>query len=93
MSGPSPRDDGARVEVEFEGGVQRLRRFRVVRGALDAHRGDHPVHLAERQRRGRQQSGPVGDADGLAELRADGRPGGVAVPAVQVGAPQAAGKL
>jgi hypothetical protein len=80
-----------RVEVELQRGVQRRGRRGIGHRLLPTHRGDHPIHLAERQGRGRQQGGPVGHPDGVAQLGGDGRPRGVAVPAVQVGTAQTPG--
>ncbi len=53
MSGPLTRDDGAGVDVELQGGVQRLGRPGIGYRLLPAYGRDHPVHLAERQRCGR----------------------------------------
>ncbi len=90
MPGPLTRDDGAGVEVELQGGVQRRWRRGIGHRLPPAHRRDHPVHLTERQRRRRQQGGPVGHPDGVSQLGGDGRPRGVAVAAVQVSAAKAA---
>ena len=56
-----------------------------------AHCPDDPVDLVQRQRRRRQHGGPVGAADGVAQLRRHRRPRRVAVAAMQIRAPQAAG--
>jgi hypothetical protein len=90
MSGPVTRHDAARVEVKFQRGVQRGRRPGIGYRLLPAHRRDHAVHLAERQRCRREQGGPVGHPDGVPQLGGDGRPRGVAVAAVQVRAAQTA---
>ena len=87
MSGPLPGDDGAGVEIEFQCGIERLGWPLV----FPAHGRDHPIHLTQRQRRGRQQGGPVGHPDGVAQLSGDGRPRGVAIAAMQVSARQTAG--
>lgn len=87
MFRPLPRHDRAGVDVEFQRRVQCLRRC----GIRPANRPDHPIDLAERQRRRRQQGRPIGDADGVAQLRGDGGPRRVTVSAVQIRTPQAAG--
>jgi hypothetical protein len=65
MSCPLARDDRAGAEIELQGRVQRLGRTRIWYRLLPAHGGDHTVHLAQRQRRGRQQRGPIRHADGF----------------------------
>ena len=50
MPAPLARHQGAGGEIEFQRGVQRLRRARVGCRLLPADRGDHAVDLAERQR-------------------------------------------
>src|ERR1700756_2396505 len=76
MPGPLTRDDGAGVDVELQSGVERRGRRRIGHRLAPAHRRDHPVHLAERQGRGRQQGGPVGHPDGVAQLGGYCRPCG-----------------
>src|SRR5271170_429372 len=91
MSRPLSHHDRAGVDVELQRGVQRLRRSGSRTGVRPADRADHPVDLAERHRRRGQQGRAVGHADGVAQLCGDGRPRRVAVPAVQIRTPQAAG--
>ncbi len=72
---PAARHDRTRVDVELQRGVQRRRRFRqTATSCAAADRADDAVDLVERQRRGRQHGGPVGAADGVAQLRRDRRP-------------------
>lgn len=93
MFDPLPRDDRAGVQIELQGGVERLGWWGFGRRLLSVHGRDHPVHLRERQCRRRQHGRPIGDPDGFAQLRADRRPGRVAVPPVQVRTRQATGTI
>ena len=75
------------ADVDLQGGAQRRRAARV----RPREPPDHPIDLVERQRRRGQHGRPVGDSDGVAQLRGHRGPGRVAVAAMQIGAAQAAG--
>ena len=79
---PVPRDDRTGRDVELQGGRQGRRRSWGGPVLAAAHRLDHGLNLAQGQGGGGQNGGVIGHTDGVAQLRRQGRPRGVAIAAV-----------